>query len=122
MAARFPSLLARLTAALAVLALLVGISAHHSHRPQEASGNLALAALGLTGADLCAGTGSDDAAAQPDCPACVLAKALALPPSMPAAATVCTWAPADPAPRAEAPRGRHVPRAPPARGPPTALV
>lgn len=121
MASRTASLLTRLTVALTVLAL-VGLGGAHRH---GAPGDPAVAAFLQAGgslAELCLTGDGDGPGPHGDCPACTLAKTLAdtaaAPMPRPAgrlAGTVHT------PPRAGL-TPAHPPRAPPARGPPTALA
>jgi len=121
MALRTASLLTRLTVALTVLAL-VGLGGAHRHAPP---GDPAVAAFLQTGgslAELCLTGDGDGPGPHGDCPACTLGKTLAVAATLPMprlagrlAGTVHLQPRAGLTPA-------HPPRAPPARGPPTALA
>lgn len=115
-------ILARLSAALAALAMVLVLSVHGAHRAGDARLSMQLAALGLTAADLCSEPGGKGNDGPPDCPVCLLAKALALPPTPTQALATRVPLPADPPPRAAAVVPGYAAQAPPARGPPAALV
>ena len=121
MALRTASRLTRLTVALTVLAL-VGLGGAHRHAPP---GDPAVAAFLQTGgslAELCLTGDGDGPGPHGDCPACTLGKTLAVAATLPMprlagrlAGTVHLKPRAGLTPA-------HPPRAPPARGPPTALA
>lgn len=115
-------ILARLTAALAALAMVAVLSVHTAHRAGDGRLSMQLAALGLTAADLCADPEGKGAAPSPECPACLLAKALAQAPAQGVLPAVSALLPADPPPRRLRLAAGFLAQAPPARGPPAALV
>jgi hypothetical protein len=114
------------TPAISVLSALALILVAFGHRPVEADPRLAdpqiapYLALGGSLADLClSGKDGQDHAAHADCPACTVAKSMALAPACLGPTGLVVWS----GQRAAWPEPLvltgHGPRAPPARGPPS---
>lgn len=112
--------------ALSVLCALALMLVPFAHRPLETDPRLsdpqiaAYMALGGSLADLCiSGDDTQDHAAHADCPACTIAKSMALAPACLAPMGLVAWS----SHRAAWPETLvlpgHGPRAPPARGPPS---
>lgn len=112
--------------AVSVLCALALMFVAFAHRPVENDPRLsdpqiaAYLALGGSFADLCiSGDDTQDHAAHADCPACTIAKTMALAPACPAPMGLVAWS----SHRAAWPETLvltgHGPRAPPARGPPS---
>lgn len=113
----------RAVSVLFALALMFLASAH---RPVETDPRLsdsavgAYLALGGSLADLCiAGDDTEDHATHADCPACTIAKNMALTPACLAPTGIVTWSTYRAAWREALVLTGHGPRAPPARGPPS---
>ncbi|MFN3615704.1 MAG: hypothetical protein ACK4WC_14240 [Rubrimonas sp.] len=114
--------LARLTAALAALSMVLVLAVHAPHRAYDSRLSADLATLGLTFADLCADRDSEGPAQPPECPACILAKALGLVSVQADLLAVSILVPAASPPREVRVTAGFLAQAPPARGPPVDLV
>ena len=112
--------------AVSVLCALALMLVAFAHRPLETDPRLsdpqiaAYLALGGSLADLCiSADNTQDHAAHADCPACTIAKSMALAPACLAPMGLMVWS----SHRADSPETLvltgHGPRAPPARGPPS---
>jgi hypothetical protein len=107
--------------AMSVLFALALMLVPFGHRPAETDPQIAAyLALGGSLADLCiSGDDGQDHAAHADCPACTIAKSMALAPACLAPSDLVVWS----SHRAAWPETLvltgHGPRAPPARGPPS---
>jgi hypothetical protein len=112
----------RAVSALCALALVLVTFAHRPAPADQPRPEPQLAlwlALGGPLDDLCrSGDRGKDAAAHPECPACIIAKSIAAGPACPALAGLVVWTSRRVVwPEATVPAS-HGPRAPPCRGPP----
>lgn len=117
------TIMTRLTAALLALALVV-LGFGHQHAPAPPSDPMLAAYMQIGGTlgDLCIESGDGQGDMAQDCPVCTLAKGMAIAPAIHQAGLALRIARLD-VPRAkDVLTTRHTIRAPPARGPPPALV
>lgn len=112
-----------LTAALLVLALVaLGFGHRHSPATPADPGLAAYVAMGGVLDDLCLDEQEAPQGVAQDCPVCTLAKVMALAPETARAGFSLRPVTADLPPAGHLLASHHTPRAPPARGPPAALV
>lgn len=118
-----PSIQTRLTAALLALALAV-LGFGHQHAPAAPADPMLVAYLQMGGSldDLCIEGGDVPQAMAQDCPVCTLAQAMALSPEAGQSGLSLRIARIEPPRAGHLLASHHTPRAPPARGPPVALV
>ena len=114
------------TRAVSVLCALALMLVAFAHRPLETDPRLsdpqiaAYLALGGSLADLCiSGDDTQDHAAHADCPACTIAKTMALAPACSTPMGLVAWSTHRAAWSETLVLTGHGPRAPPARGPPS---
>ncbi len=113
----------RLTAALLALALAV-LGFGHQHAPAASADPMLAGYVQMGGSldDLCIEGGNAPQGMAQDCPVCTLAQGMALSPEAGQSGLSQRIARIDPPRAGHLLAGHHTPRAPPARGPPVALV